>query len=323
MKKNTSYYPEISLLRGWGILLVVLGHALKQTGEGGRAFEVLLSVIYSFHMPLFFILSGFVSRKVLAIHGTKERAGYIKERAFRLLIPYFVMSVLYLPLKIMLSRYALKPYSITDSWRMLIGDSPDAAVWYIYILFWLCVIGVCLLSENNLSVSLGISFLIALISWWADIRFKLPKYAFFFILGLFLRVHYKEICPYFKRGMYQILAIASFASANVLLINKGWTEVTMVSALSGAFVSFGLAFYLIEHAWDRPWQILGNYSMDIYIFSEPVNTVVKLLGWNILHLHFGLVTALCCILGLLLPIPISKYIIRRVKVFRGAFLGMH
>ena len=43
-----AYFPEIDLCRGIGILLVVLGHALKQTGETNTVFQVLLSVIYSF-----------------------------------------------------------------------------------------------------------------------------------------------------------------------------------------------------------------------------------------------------------------------------------
>ena len=63
IENKKMYFPEIDLCRGLGIILVVLGHALKQTGETNTVFQVLLSVIYSFHMPLFFVLSGFVSVK--------------------------------------------------------------------------------------------------------------------------------------------------------------------------------------------------------------------------------------------------------------------
>ena len=45
-------YEEIEICRGIGILLVVLGHALKQTGRVNLFFDMMLSVIYSFH-PVF------------------------------------------------------------------------------------------------------------------------------------------------------------------------------------------------------------------------------------------------------------------------------
>ena len=64
-QQNRKYFDEITIARGIGILLVVLGHALKQTGVTNTAVDVLIEVIYSFHMPLFFVLSGFVSVKIL------------------------------------------------------------------------------------------------------------------------------------------------------------------------------------------------------------------------------------------------------------------
>lgn len=46
--------PWLDHARGLGIVLVVLAHALATAEDNGR----LYSVIYSFHMPLFFVLSG-------------------------------------------------------------------------------------------------------------------------------------------------------------------------------------------------------------------------------------------------------------------------
>ena len=76
-------FAEIDIARGVGILLVVAGHALKQTGQSNTVFDILLSVIYSFHMPLFFILSGFVAVK--SIEET-DLISFTKKRACRLLI---------------------------------------------------------------------------------------------------------------------------------------------------------------------------------------------------------------------------------------------
>ena len=96
-QQNRKYYNEINIARGIGILLVVLGHALKQTGVTDLAVNVLIEVIYSFHMPLFFVLSGFVSVKILAYTKREEYVRFIRSRMLRLLLPSFVMGVLYMP----------------------------------------------------------------------------------------------------------------------------------------------------------------------------------------------------------------------------------
>ena len=49
----------VDVLKGYAILLVILGHSIQNTVldfDGNIVFRV----IYSFHMPLFMILSGIV-----------------------------------------------------------------------------------------------------------------------------------------------------------------------------------------------------------------------------------------------------------------------
>ena len=47
----------IDTLRAFAIFLVTLGHCLEY---GGYKDSVLINLIYSFHMPLFICISGFV-----------------------------------------------------------------------------------------------------------------------------------------------------------------------------------------------------------------------------------------------------------------------
>lgn len=124
-QQNKKYYNEITIAKGIGILLVVLGHALKQTGVSNVPGNALISIIYSFHMPLFFVLSGFVSVKILQYSKMTEYINYIKSRAARLLIPYFVMGILYMPLKYFMNRFAINPYDFSQSWKLILGDNPE------------------------------------------------------------------------------------------------------------------------------------------------------------------------------------------------------
>ena len=72
----------IDVAKGVGILLVLLGH-IKQGGAAP-------SIIYAFHMPFFFLISG------LLFNPNKFGSywNFIKSRATRLLIPYFVYSLI-------------------------------------------------------------------------------------------------------------------------------------------------------------------------------------------------------------------------------------
>lgn len=63
------------IIKGIGILLVIIGHL-------AHGYGVLIPIIYTFHMPLFFIVSGYFYKEKGVIELLK--------RDFRLLIvPYF------------------------------------------------------------------------------------------------------------------------------------------------------------------------------------------------------------------------------------------
>lgn len=80
--KRISY---IDMAKGIGILLVVLGHS-------GFASESLLTWIMSFHMPLFFILSGMLLSHTNA--SSQNMSTFLKKKVRTVLIPYFAFSVL-------------------------------------------------------------------------------------------------------------------------------------------------------------------------------------------------------------------------------------
>lgn len=58
----------VDSLKGWLMLLVVLGHAIQYVMmEGECEMNYLWNVIYSFHMPAFMALSGFVNYRAQRI----------------------------------------------------------------------------------------------------------------------------------------------------------------------------------------------------------------------------------------------------------------
>ena len=54
---------SFDILKGIGIVAVVLGHFIEPFRANHFVFKGIFVLIYSFHMPLFFIVSGTVIRK--------------------------------------------------------------------------------------------------------------------------------------------------------------------------------------------------------------------------------------------------------------------
>lgn len=84
-------YKELDLVKGIGILFVCLGHTFNISGlEWDNVVTYLYRTTYSFHMPLFFFISGFLSNNDRNIELKKFYIGKLK----RLAVPYFFINLI-------------------------------------------------------------------------------------------------------------------------------------------------------------------------------------------------------------------------------------
>lgn len=91
--------PDV--LRGFAIVLVVLGHCIQEgSGEGFSEnmlyfHDRLYQFIYSFHMPLFMMVSGYLGWGSMKRADTKDkRRRLLKARAVKLLSPIFLWTAI-------------------------------------------------------------------------------------------------------------------------------------------------------------------------------------------------------------------------------------
>ena len=85
MEKNKQI-EWINILRGFAIFLIVFGHAIGYS-NGLKEVSRYLS---SFYVPLFFLISGYLFNE----KKEEKMSTYIKRKAKRILIPYFVFAIL-------------------------------------------------------------------------------------------------------------------------------------------------------------------------------------------------------------------------------------
>lgn len=122
----------IDTARGIGILLVVYAHVLRgQFHAGLLAWSPLIAtqdrVIYAFHMPFFFLLSGLFA-------GTKihSRARFVQRRLVTIVYPYILWSIIQTLLSMGAGQYANHPNAVADLLR--IGIHPIGQFWFLYVL---------------------------------------------------------------------------------------------------------------------------------------------------------------------------------------------
>lgn len=174
-KQKVGRLAYLDNLKGFLILLVVLGHCLQDTGASDE--NLLFRYIYSFHMPLFMAVSGFASCPM--IFGW----GVVRRRARQLLLPFAVWAVV---------KSLLKG---DIGYVETIFLFPDRGLWFLWALFFIVLIftAVGWLTRHRpgyfpavvAMVALGLVLVVLVFDFkWLGIQFIGWQFPFF-LLGLF------------------------------------------------------------------------------------------------------------------------------------------
>ena len=90
---------EFDILKGIGISLVIIGHVCYYLMKGGGGWANWHRIIDSFHMPLFFFISGYFSSKGLSrITNIETGAKWVYSKILRLILPLCFIPVIYVTL---------------------------------------------------------------------------------------------------------------------------------------------------------------------------------------------------------------------------------
>ncbi|NGZ87821.1 acyltransferase family protein [Duganella aceris] len=289
--------------RGIGIVLVVYGHMLRGLMDGGmvRGMDALVFsdfAIYTFHMPLFFILAGMNAAKGLS------RPNFLKSKIPSIVYPYLLWSLI--QGTIQLSMQGTTNHSFTLQQLLSILWMPVFQFWFLYAIM-LCHVFAWVTTADRLK--LGI---FALAAYPVGLYMTGPvaiigvamNFFIFYTAGVFLGPYLKEIVERMAnpRGLLMTaigLTIAIFVASRVGTYRAP-------SALSAAFLGsllvLQLARLLPEGGMLRMVELLGQASMPIYLMHimGTAGARIFLLKLHITNVGIHLVFGVLC--GLLLPL---------------------
>lgn len=328
--KRISYFD---LAKGIGIILVVLGH-MENIDAGLRTW------ISSFHMPLFFMISG------MLMAAKREQEGntvdvYIK-KAKGILIPYMWFSIIYVPIDIMnLYIHHIDEHTFVQNILDSCTFAGISVMWFLPALFIAEIVAVYIirkisevktkLDSRILTFFAGVLTMAIAYAAWTFIRPYYDAYSYSYILGTllgFIRV--------ILRGLVMSThVINGFITFSIIkeveekyLSAKG-NEQKAILSLKGYSIALGVILLVINMglcmkngAVDNHFLTLNNAllyyicatlgSYAIIFISKGLDSIkpVDYLGRNSLII---MATHLQCYLlyaGILVAIAIDAYVTR-------------
>jgi len=325
--QNNNRREDLDRAKGLGILLVVLGHIVaRQPPLHNEWYVVLKYAIYQFHMPFFMYLSGYVTFLSGAARLPSQAWPKLAaRRASRLLLPFVIFG-----LTIVAGKLLLGPYLHVDNLPMSAGQalsallwdtdhSPATSVWYIAVLFVLCVSTPPLLrllagrTRNLLLLTVALYVLPVPHVMYLD---RVAGYYVFFVLGGLAAEageHWLGIMDRHVRGWLAAL-VAALAASYFL---STWLTHPAALFLCGVISMPALHGLVRLPALSKAQGLLlvGCYSFVIYLLNTPCIGLAKAVLWKLMPwdgLSFLLYAPILMAAGTFGPILIKRHLLRRI-----------
>lgn len=330
MKK---YYEEINIARGIAIFLVVLGHSFPDSQlniyNNSFIYRNIFNTIYSFHMPLFFMISGFLSYKLICINDIMEKKKALKDKFMRLMLPYLIISIPSLILKYIFVDFAYKSFNFKFGFlEILVGRNPNGGLWFLYTLFLVYFIAIYI-NKYYFKLICVLFFILYFIPNTNVISIftisYICKQGLFYFIGIAIYLKYDKFKKIIENKYINIIALIILFLGNyiVTLNNLKIGIINLIISFSGILLTIKLSIIIskVKSKVNYMFNILGDYSYDIYLISYFVQIPIRVILFTKFDFNYEVTIILMLSLGIIIPILISRYFIRKISILNIFILG--
>lgn len=284
VKRN--YYADV--IRGIAILMVVLGHTI--TGcYAEYANSLLFNVIWTLQIPLFFIISGYVTKFSHEINTAKELGAFIKKRTLAYMLPwiiwtFFIRGIILgqsrlLNIKELLYNMDIGYWFLFSLWviTMIFGISQwmSKKVCKSFhknseiksVIFTIIFYIICVLPLVGLAIIFGLSFLCLKLT-----LYYIPFYLAGYLYG---KIQNKVYCAKYGSNIVEVIVAIASIIYFVLIVkvdfftlpdNMFGIPLRATASLLGCVAIVGIVSKLIQDGkiW-RFFSYIGIHSLEIYL----------------------------------------------------------
>ena len=315
----------IDMIKGFAIISVVIGHACERVFFSGWADNLQIIhyvdiLLNSYHMPLFFMASGYVYRM------TEERKNstfkeFVKKKALDLLLPYSWFAVAVWIGKFVFSKFVLKKVSVLDLLIMYVN--PVAFLWFIYVLFFISVfiwiMEKVFKDKPFIIVPILVLMAIAYMFFKTDNRLieRFLYYPIFYYVGVLIYRNREKLTS--KYIYIVIISGIVWVGLFILYYNYSVDLLKIIVGMSGAVFFFTLFYSIFKNMSKSNFiSTAGVNSMYIYIMHPIIMNAVKML-FSIAGLKYVYLCFIVLILtGVLIPM-VYAYMAGKLHILEFPF----
>lgn len=292
LTQNKKRIDWIDMAKGYGMIAVIISHICQGP---------LTLWLYTFHMPLFFFLSGYV------FSNKDNFFGFLKKKARSLLLPYFSLGIPMVIFKVTANIYYNGSFNIDNTLGLIRGyliQKRQWTLWYIACLFFLNILFYLITKFIKRKSVIGIIVAISAVAglcyykagglalpWNIDVCLTaLP----FFYVGYILKLNSEKIEKIFSKKYSGFLLFAVFGGINVVfgVLNVLTTEkglemfyneyanpvFTYISAFAGIFAVILFSKFFTF----KPIKFIGENSLVYYAWHQTIMIPVTKELFNLL-----------------------------------------
>ena len=284
-------------------VLVVLGHFFQSMIKSdvlpaNDLYQWFNQMIYYFHVPLFFICSGYLYQKSGRVNDIHSWLKNVLKKVLNLGIPYFAFSFATWLLKTVFSGSTNDEIGgVFD----VLFIHPISPYWYLYALFFLFLITPTFRNKTMAVIGLAAALLIKIFGSFEGKGIQAISYILsneiWFVFGMCLSV-FK-----FKKLMVRIKIFMPILTGIVFVFLSMWTYMLniqhgIISFLLGLIACSSIIIIMTKiyegRKQSKVFEILAQYTMPIFLmhtlFAAPLRTVLFKFGVQnaVVHVILGI-----------------------------------
>lgn len=304
----------LAVLQGFSMLLVVIGHVSLTNLPGDPNTPIATGIeriIYTFHMPLFIFISGWLFYYT-CIDREKSYRDMIVSKSKRLVIPFFAFTFVAMVLKMAFPQLM---HRVVDAEEIIntfvfFRSNPLGEMWFVIVLFELMLLYPVykLITKRKLSAIVGLGGAILISRLFPDISyFNLGRVAFmlpFFVAGI--------ICSKFgwhrfiSKWWFLLMMTILFIICNImgLLPELMKAETAFVGTLFAMSLCLVVSKYI-----SKLFSSFRDYTFQIFLMGIFFQMVIRWIyvktGNEMIFVPMWILSVL---IGVYIPTAIAKVI---------------
>ena len=320
---NAERIPWIDSVKFSGIFMVVFYHVVNGLDHSGieipgAVFET-HRIISDFHVPLFFVVSGFF---FAAKYSDREVLSFTLKKWDRLIYLCLLWSVLQGVVQVAFTGYTNEPHNLSDVFSLSLVLNPKDQFWFLYALFYVTASSAVLYRlGGNALVLLVVSFCLffAANRLGGMVALTLTHFVYFAIgvsLAPVLREHLGALSRKITVGAVFVCFFLLQSCTSLWLENTQTAPNNLwhfTAAVSGTLLVLTVCSNLPQTG--MKWTgYIGRHSMEIFLMHVMSAAGARIILLRVFGLHdFWILLPVCIAAGLLLPI-LSSIAIRRSRL---------